>query len=76
MRMRAGASLSGWGNNELQCYTDSQTNVRVVRKRDTSDGALVINARFHTDGADCYNPGGVSARGAPHDAGRRSARTG
>ena len=33
-----GGSNPGWGNNELQCYTDEETNVKV------RNGALIITA--------------------------------
>lgn len=33
-----GGSIPGWGNNELQCYTDKDANVKV------KDGSLVITA--------------------------------
>lgn len=36
---------AGWGNNELQCYTDSSRNLRVVPKAaGGTDGMLIIEA--------------------------------
>src|SRR5688572_4136669 len=42
---------SGWGNNELQTYTDSRENSFIVEDREATDGrALVIKAVRTADG--------------------------
>jgi hypothetical protein len=40
--------LAGWANNELQCYTNSQSNVRVEAPPSTN-GVLVIEAQANSN---------------------------
>ncbi|GFR41212.1 hypothetical protein Agub_g1883, partial [Astrephomene gubernaculifera] len=47
-----GPYTKGWGNNEIQCYTDNKEDVKVGY-----DGVLAIHANFHRRGVSCYNPG-------------------
>lgn len=39
-----GTGVDGWGNNELQYYTDSSTNIE-VRRVSEDDGQLIMTAR-------------------------------
>jgi beta-glucanase (GH16 family) len=49
--------LCGWGNNELQHYTNLPANVRVA------DGNLIIEARHHPDSAAPYTSARLVTRG-------------
>lgn len=49
--------LCGWGNNELQHYTNLPANVRVA------NGNLIIEARHHPDSAASYTSARLVTRG-------------
>lgn len=47
--------ISGWGNNELECYTDSPLNVAVVPDPlNVTNGILNITA-VYSKGKTCWN---------------------
>ena len=56
-------AAAGWGNNELECYTNATPNVAVIADPDapagTSNGVLSITAIYNA-GQTCYNGVGVA----------------
>lgn len=48
------ASQKGWGNNEIQCYTDKYANAHVrPNPEKKGDGMLVISSVFNENATDC-----------------------
>lgn len=46
--------FAGWGNAELQCYTDNAANAR-VEPTAGGDGKLVLEATYSATSQPCYN---------------------
>ncbi|KAG1677447.1 hypothetical protein FOA52_001902 [Chlamydomonas sp. UWO 241] len=47
--------LWGWGNGELQCYTDSASNAKLVQDPDNASNSFLMITATETPGAGCYN---------------------
>jgi hypothetical protein len=46
---------SGWGNGELECYTNSSSNLAIIQDpASPANGLLSITALFHPN-YNCYN---------------------
>lgn len=64
-----GRGENGWGNNELQYYTDRSDNVyisdgtlKIVAKRETYEGALYTSTRMKTQGLQEFTYGRIDVR--------------
>ncbi|PNG99736.1 Glucan endo-1,3-beta-glucosidase A1, partial [Tetrabaena socialis] len=56
-----GAFMTGWGNQEMQCYTNRSENVVVRKQAGGARGVLVIRAQFNETGLQCSNAGAPSS---------------